>query len=1279
MKQPFLFYCSSLLALFLIPISIHAQDLNSPSFSQKRGFYSNPFQLQLSSESGATIYYTTDGRNPSNSSGNQYNGPISISSSQVIRAIAYNNGQSSKIASHTFIFLDQVIRQPKNIPGWPNKVYPTDFKGNSATMDYEMDSSIVDDPAYRDDLMKGLTDIPTLCLALNQGDFWTMNDGWQEKATSVEILYPNDPAGNHQIDGGIQAMSHKHQKRSYRLEFKAIYGATNFKSDIMRRSSPINSENVSNKFDQLVLRAGTQRSWARNWVPNGAAFMRDQWYRDSQIEMSGISSHGTYVHLYINGVYFGFYNLIERPNKGFMQQYMGGDDNEWFVFNHNGNLSGDPSRWNYLITTLVNKDLSTSSNYEELKTYVDLSHFIDYLIATWMSGMVDWPGNNYYGSNRYLPEAEPMFFWAWDGEQSWDNELGANEGSWVHKDFRREDSGGPPISSIFNAAKHNEDFMVLFADRVYAHCFNDGPMTDDNQRARWATLAAFIRDVVVVESARWGDGLEDGVTRTRDEHWQNEVTRVDAVMDGNIARFMQSLDEEGYYPSIEPPFWNQHGGVTDADFELQMDNPNASGTIYYRMDGGDPRLAGGGLAEEALSYQATIPIDFPVTVSARVKNGNQWSALRQAKFEPLIPVEDLYINEWLASNEQDTTDASGQYEDWIELYNASDEPMNIAGLFISDNLNNPTRWQIPATDLSATLIEPGGFLLLWADKDPEEGPTHLDFRLSASGEVIGIFQNLAGNPSIVDLVSFGPQTTDISQGRIPDGSSRIQSFASPTPARSNVVITPPSSPLIDKLFINEFLASNENGIKDTSGVSEDWVELYNADSVAVDVGGLYMTDDLAQPLAWRIPDSVPTATTIAAGGFLRLWADKDPEEGVLHLDFKLKGAGEAIALVQLVDTLPYFIDSLQYGEQLTDISYGRFPDGSQQWELMITTTPGATNVLDSIVFDCANVPNGTSLIDSCGVCKEANDPLFNICQTNDSVLFVIGGASMGLGDAIVQQELSDLGYIVETISDLAASASDADGKAVVLISSSVSSSRVNRKFVNVRVPVICWDPFVYDDMLMTGAKQGIHFQFVYNQSQITITEPSHALAAGLSGNVEIVSGKSTIPWGVPTESAIKIGSLANNATQYAIFAYEENSPMIGDFVAPAKRVGFFLHDHSPRVWTAEAKQLLEAAMCWTVGCATSNQRQILTPNQQLQFYPNPAQSSVQVEWKSWELSKVEFQLMDMMGKVYRQEVWEAHIGYMRKQVDLSALIEGIYIIGVKQGNKYEYDKLIIKK
>ena len=143
------------------------------------------------------------------------------------------------------------------------------------------------------------------------------------------------------------------------------------------------------------------------------------------------------------------------------------------------------------------------------------------------------------------------------------------------------------------------------------------------------------------------------------------------------------------------------------------------------------------------------------------------------------------------------------------------------------------------------------------------------------------------------------------------------------------------------LYINEFLASNDTANEDEFGGFDDWFELYNDTEAAIDIGGMYVTDALSDLTKWQIPDTDPTLTTIQPGDFLLIWADSEPDQGLLHVDFKLSSGGEEIAITD-VDGVT-IIDSYTFGGQTTDVSEGRMPDAGTTWQFFDTPTPGTSN------------------------------------------------------------------------------------------------------------------------------------------------------------------------------------------------------------------------------------------------------------------------------------------------------------------------------------------------
>ncbi len=147
---------------------------------------------------------------------------------------------------------------------------------------------------------------------------------------------------------------------------------------------------------------------------------------------------------------------------------------------------------------------------------------------------------------------------------------------------------------------------------------------------------------------------------------------------------------------------------------------------------------------------------------------------------PPPPAESaLFINEFMASNYATLADENGEFDDWIEIYNGTDADVDLGGYYITDDLADATKWQIPTGD-SATIIPAGEYLILWADKQPDQGVLHVDIKLGSGGEDLGLFDP---DGTSIDEYTFGPQIADISEGR--DAGGEWVTYESPTPGASN--------------------------------------------------------------------------------------------------------------------------------------------------------------------------------------------------------------------------------------------------------------------------------------------------------------------------------------------------------------------------------------------------------------------------------------------------------------------------------------------------------------
>lgn len=200
-------------------------------------------------------------------------------------------------------------------------------------------------------------------------------------------------------------------------------------------------------------------------------------------------------------------------------------------------------------------------------------------------------------------------------------------------------------------------------------------------------------------------------------------------------------------------------------------------------------------------------------------------------------------------------------------------------------------------------------------------------------------------------------------------------------------------------------------------------------------------------------------------------------------------------------------------------------------------------------------------------------------------LFVVGNTNLNAGDSAVKTRLESIGYVVVVKKDSASVTADANGKAIVLISSTVNPGNVGTKFRDVLIPVIVWEHDLYDDMWMTGAPTTEHGSQT-GQTQLVIQDPTHPMAAGLTGTKSVVTASRTFTWGKPNTNAARIATLVADATKWVIFGYEKNAVMPGG-TAAARRVGFFLHDTTAGVLNTDGKALFDAAIRWAANAPAS--------------------------------------------------------------------------------------------
>lgn len=315
---------------------------------------------------------------------------------------------------------------------------------------------------------------------------------------------------------------------------------------------------------------------------------------------------------------------------------------------------------------------------------------------------------------------------------------------------------------------------------------------------------------------------------------------------------------------------------------------------------------------------------------------------------PLPPPEKdftpIKINELITKDTANPyfVDESGSNADWIELYNSGTKAIDIAGMWVTDKPGTDAEYrQIPEGNPGVTTIGPKGFLvLICGAKDANgddiptsiaDGKVFLDFGLSSSKDSLVAIYN--PDKAEIDISGdFNGLEDDKSFGRTIDGGDEWGTLASKTPGAPN----DGSAPEVGTLVINEFMASNDSWSipgEDPSATFPDWIEIYNTGDVPIDMGGWYVTDDLADSVQYQLPTDDPELTTVPAKGFLIIMCDGIGEG--LHTNFKLSGGGEAVGIWQegteFTEKYEYCDTGCEVPNPGTDNSAGRDGDGSFAW------------------------------------------------------------------------------------------------------------------------------------------------------------------------------------------------------------------------------------------------------------------------------------------------------------------------------------------------------------
>lgn len=635
--------------------------MSEPTLSVPHGYFDAPFTVDIASESvGASLIYTTDGSIPTLENGTQVAATnpdlptttrLLVDRTTTLRVRAYQDQfMASDTATQSYFFTSDLVEQ-SNL--W---------------------STVTENPEWGPQLADSFTSVPSISLVIDG----RISEA-REIETSVEMIFPDGSEPGFQIDAGIEhygGHSLSSQKKNMRLSFKATYGDSQLEYDLF-------GPDAANQFDQLLLRTGSHDSWF--WVhPAGGQgnYVRNRWAFDRQLEMGHLAPHGRFVQVFINGDYWGLHQLMERPNASFMASYLGGDPEDYDALNAGTAIDGDTTAWRMLSRSEVMGD------YEQVQQYLDVVNYADYMLLQFYAGN-DWDWNhlqNWAGA-RKREEGAGYIFFSWDSDVMLRTTANANV----------IDRGGPGnLWNVRGGMKQHDEFLMLLADRAHRYFFNDGMLTNERLRLDVDAIAEQLRLPVIAETARWGRYGHGGLRYTP-EVWEGAIdwmkdTYAPEGRSGRTETTLQQLRRAGIYPDVDAPEFTvdavrQHGGQISDAAEIGL--VVAEGTIYYTLDGTDPRLPGGIFNATAIQHDGgALLLDRSTTIKARAYNVNsaEWSALSEAEFRVNTTPADatnLRISE-LHYHPADSSEAeiAAGFEDaddfeFIELVNISDQTIDL--------------------------------------------------------------------------------------------------------------------------------------------------------------------------------------------------------------------------------------------------------------------------------------------------------------------------------------------------------------------------------------------------------------------------------------------------------------------------------------------------------------------------------------------------------------------------------------------------------------------------
>ncbi len=615
-----------------------------PHATVAHGFYDNPFQVEFTPEDGDDLFaqcrirYTLDGSMPTAKSA-IYSAPLQVKKNTLLRA-AYERADTlaSPVTTVTYLFMNDVLAAPDVPSGYPSQWGNYCEKSGTAKGDYGMDGELLADASFRQKVIQGLQALPTLSIVTDKNNLFSHD---RDEETGGIYIYTGTPVGDDvgrdwvrpislemfgageeldftvncgtKIHGGHSRLPEKSPKHSFRLMFSEKYGGPGkLKCRLFGKEGP-------KKHNQLVLRCMFGSTWT-HWDGsnrNRAQYERDMWARAMQQLMGHPSARGRYVNLYLNGMYWGIYNIAERVNDNYCSSNFDGDNEDYDVIKVEEQLGhavvpgdGTIDKWNAMMALV--KKAGSGNTYDSRDAYLkltgldaqgqpnpkgevllDIDNFIDYMLINLYDGNDDWDHHNWLAFKNRKDSTQGFRFICWDSEVIFTSN---------NYDLCFTKSNDNCSTYMFHQLMENYAFRHRFTDRAYRHLVaKDGFLSPERVVAVWDSLYQIIEYPLYAESARWGDYRRDvhpytsssnTVYRPDGKEFQKERNRL--LTDYFPARTsftLQTLKSKGLYSNVSAPtVWVNGVKVLQPDTLHYGDvlTLGTSQTAYYTIDGVEP-------------------------------------------------------------------------------------------------------------------------------------------------------------------------------------------------------------------------------------------------------------------------------------------------------------------------------------------------------------------------------------------------------------------------------------------------------------------------------------------------------------------------------------------------------------------------------------------------------------------------------------------------------------------------------------------------------------------